>query len=391
MHWIFFSLVVILFLVYAGLLVMYRLGFKKTPVFKPDFKDAVFVTKVSIIIPARNEAANIESCIKSILANNYPENLIEILVVDDHSTDNTAAVAKACSPRVKVISLKEYITAPINSYKKKAIEIAIGQISGNLILCTDADCIVPTNWIRTIVSFYELKKAAFIAMPVMLSSTNSFIENFQLVDFMVLQGITVGAVNNGLHPMCNGANLAYTKEAFEAVNGFEGILNIASGDDMLLMQKITKAFPDKVFYLKTEEVLVTTAALPTLKGFLQQRIRWASKAGFYKNWSLNAVLGIVYFFNLFLLMAPFVSLFYNPIILKVSNGFTLSLIWIWLVMFLFKIIIDSWFFYKVAVFFKRKNLMLFFIIAQPFHIAYTVVAGWLGKFGNYKWKGRSVK
>ncbi len=390
MYWIFISLILFLFLVYAGMLVIYRSGFKKTALFKVHVEEETPTTKVSIIIPARNEAANIERCLQSILANDYPTSLLEIIVVDDHSTDKTAEIAAACSPLVKIIDLSRYISSPINSYKKMAIEIAVKQSTGSLIISTDADCSIPTRWIQTIVSFFNIKNSVFIAMPVSLTSSGSFVEKFQVIDFMVLQGITVGAVNNNLHPMCNGANMAYSKEAFEAVNGFEGVSNIASGDDMLLMQKIAQTFPKQIHYLKSDEVLVTTGALPTVKGFLQQRIRWASKAGFYNNSGLNAVLGIVYFFNLFLFMAPFVALFFNPV-LKVSAVLSINLFQIWMLLLLMKIIIDSWFFYAVATFFKRKNLLPFFIIAQPFHIAYTVIAGWLGRFGQYQWKGRKVK
>ncbi len=390
MYWIFISLIFFLFIVYAGLLVIYRSGFKNTALFKAPVEEVAPTTKVSIIIPARNEATNIERCLQSILANNYLTALLEIIVVDDHSTDRTAEIAAACSPLVKIIDLSLHISSPINSYKKMAIEIAVKQSTGSLIISTDADCLIPPMWIQTIVSFYNIKKSAFIAMPVSLTSSGGFVEKFQVIDFMVLQGITVGAVNNNIHPMCNGANMAYSKEAFEAVNGFEGVSKIASGDDMLLMQKIALAFPKKIHYLKSEEVIVRTAALPTLKGFLQQRIRWASKAGFYKDSGLNAVLGIVYFFNLFLFMAPFVALIFNPV-LKVSSVHSINLFQIWILLLLLKIIIDGWFFYAVATFFKRKSLLPFFIIAQPFHIAYTVIAGWLGRFGQYQWKGRKVK
>ncbi len=389
MHWIFISSFLFLFFVYAVLLIIYRKGFKKTPIFKASGFIPPEI-KVTIIIPARNEAANIQSCLQSILANNYPAHLLEILVVDDHSTDATAEIARTCSPLVKVITLANYISNPINSYKKMAIAIAIADSTGTLIIGTDADCIVPNRWIQTIVSFYKLNNSCFIAMPVILSANKSFIENFQLVDFMVLQGITAGAVNNRIHPMCNGANLAYTKEAYQAVNGFEGVEKIASGDDMLLMQKIAAAFPDRIHYLKSEDVLVSTPAMPTLKSFLQQRIRWASKAGFYKSGSINTVLAIVYFFNLFLFLAPLVSIFYNPHIIDVDE-ISLHLIHFWLGLFILKLMIDTWFMYSIAAFFSSKKLLPFFMAAQPFHIIYTVVAGWLGKFGNYQWKGRQVK
>ena len=98
---------------------------------------------------------------------------------------------------------------------------------------------------------------------------------------MTLQGITGASVYKKFHSMCNGANLAYEKKAFNDAGGFEGIDNIASGDDMLLMHKIQKIYPDRIKYLKSADVVVQTQPQETLKDFMNQRIRWASKADKY--------------------------------------------------------------------------------------------------------------
>src|SRR4030095_15486302 len=95
----------------------------------------------------------------------------------------------------------------------------------------------PATWLKTIASFYEEKDPAFIAAPVVLQNNSSVLQIFQALDFLVLQGITGGSVHKKIHSMCNGANLVYEKKAFVEVGGFSGIDNIASGDDMLLMNK----------------------------------------------------------------------------------------------------------------------------------------------------------
>ncbi|MEI9955738.1 MAG: glycosyltransferase family 2 protein [Ferruginibacter sp.] len=277
----------------------------------------------------------------------------------------------------------------MNSYKKKAIEIAIQQSSGELIITTDADCIAPKNWLQTIATFYQEKKPSFIVMPVAINCSNKFIEIFQALDFMTLQGITGASVHKKFHSMCNGANLAYTKKAFNTVNGFAGIDNIASGDDMLLMHKIFKQDANAVLFLKSKEVIVQTQPVHTIKEFFNQRIRWASKADKYDDKRIFGVLVLVYFFNVLLLALPFAALLKNIQYLMLNAQ--CSRLELWLFLLLIKTIIELIFLYPVANFFGKKKLLWWFPLMQPFHILYTVIAGWLGKFGSYKWKGRSVK
>ncbi len=344
---------------------------------------------ISVIIPARNEEKNIKACLDSIVAQSYPMHSFEVLVVNDHSTDQTAEIVKSYgSQNIKLINLDEHTNEALNSYKKKSIEVGIQQAIGELIVTTDGDCIVPVAWLQTIATFYELHEPAFIAAPVSINCSTRFIEKFQALDFMVLQGITGAAVHKKMHSMCNGANLAYEKAAFEAVNGFKGIDNIASGDDMLLMHKIYKQYPDKVMFLKSTEAIVKTAPVHSIREFFQQRIRWASKADKFGDKSLFPVLLVVYLFNLVILILPIIAIFknYHYSIFNIQY----SIIVVWLLMFFFKTLIELIFLYPVAKFFGKQNMLKIFPLMQPFHILYTIIAGWLGKFGSYEWKGRKV-
>ena len=388
-----FIIILLLFTVYVLLIGYYWLSWIKIPNYKAPIGHPL--TSISIVIPARNEAINIKACLDAIVKQSYPKELFEVLVVDDFSTDETAAIVlQYASQRVKLISLKDFITTDaINAYKKKAIEIAIQQSTGELIVTTDADCMVPKNWLQTIDSFYQNTGASFMAMPVKYNAPKKFTEAFQSLDFMTLQGITGASVYKHLHSMCNGANLAYTKKAFEQVNGFKGIDNIASGDDMLLMHKIYLQNPQKVFFIKSQELIVQTAPMHTIKDFFNQRIRWASKAERYDDKRIFAVLLMVYFFNLLLLLLPLVAIFNNTVISFQLYPFsiTASLMEYWLFLIISKTIIELLFLFPVARFFKQTSLLWLFPIMQPFHIVYTVIAGWLGKFGSYQWKGRKVK
>jgi len=340
--------------------------------------DNSYPGKVSVIIPARNEEKNIQALLNSLQQQNYPHDLTEIIVIDDHSTDNTAAIVKSF-PGVKLITMKN---ESINSYKKKAIETAIGTASGKLIITTDADCITLPGWLKTIVSFKELNDSVFIAAPVAFTNdqgSNKLLYYFQALDFLVLQGITGASISKKALSMCNGANLAYEKKVFYEVNGFSGIDHIASGDDMLLMHKISVQYPDKVHYIKSKEAIVYTHAAKTWKEFINQRIRWASKANKYDDKRIFWVLLFVYIFNL-----TFLCLFIAGFI---NYHYWIYFLFLWVV----KTIIEFPFVYSVASFFNRQSLMKYFFFFQPLHIFYTIAAGWLGQFGNYEWKGRKVK
>ena len=226
----FLLIAILLTVLYVLLIIYYRFAFTAVPSYQ--ITNSQFpTTNISIIIPARNEEHNIENCLQSISQNTYPTDLFEIIVVDDHSKDGTAAVVKKyASQNVKLISLSDHISTKINSYKKKAIEIAVAQATGTLIITTDADCIVPTKWLQTIAAFYEEKNPAFIAAPVAIDCGWSFIQIFQSLDFMTLQGITAAVVNKKQMTMCNGANMAYERAAFYEVGGFAGIDIIAAGN-----------------------------------------------------------------------------------------------------------------------------------------------------------------
>lgn len=393
-----FLLLVLIFGLYSVLILYYWRSWLCIPDQQNPKKEPA--TRITVIIPARNEEGNIGACLQSIMNQAYPAHLFEVLVVDDHSTDGTVGVVHAYTDKnVKLISLKEHLQERINSYKKKAIETAVGQSTGELIVTTDADCLLPENWLRSLAAFYEEKDPVFIAAPVAINCSNRFIEIFQALDFMTLQGITGASVHKKIHSMCNGANLAYTKKAFEEVGGFAGVDSIASGDDMLLMHKIYKRYPERVMYLKSKDAIVQTAPVHSVREFFSQRIRWASKADKYDDKRIFAVLLLVYLVNVILLLLPLFVIFLPERFsvlhyhLYLSEGLfcRVSLVQLWLLLILLKTIIELTFLYPVAKFFGKRTLLWLFPLMQPVHILYTVIAGWLGKFGSYHWKQRKVK
>ena len=383
-------ILLIIFGLYALLILYYWKSWLNITNFKPLTTNYKPQTRISVIIPARNEEEFIGRCLDSVCNQSYPKALFQVLVVDDHSTDNTAAIVNSYADYgIKLIFLKDFEVDELNAYKKKAIEIAIAQSSGELIVTTDADCFAKENWLQTIAAFYEEFDPAFIAAPVSIDCSNKFIEFFQGLDFMTLQGITGASVHKKIHSMCNGANLAYTRKAFDEVDGFSGIDNIASGDDMLLMHKIYKRWPDKVMFLKSKEAIVHTAPVNSVKDFFNQRIRWASKADKYDDKRILVVLLLVYLVNVLLLVLPVIALFNNIQYAIFNVQCSIFGLWLWLL--LLKTLTELIFLYPVARFFGKQSMLLMFPLMQPFHIIYTLIAGWLGKFGSYSWKERKVK
>lgn len=371
----------LLTLAYVFLMIAWIAGWYRQPGYTIP-ENFIPYTPVSIIIPARNEAANIQACIASVLANNYPRELMELIVVDDHSTDDTnTLVNQFPETTVRCISLSDSLPgqSQLNAYKKKAIETGIAQASGRLIVTTDADCMVPANWLLHIVALFEEKQPVMIAGAVDYITDRKLIHIFQSLDFLSMQGITAAVHALQMGNMCNGANLAFSKEAFHAVGGYTGVTHLASGDDYLLMMKMRKAFPDKIAYLKHPDTIVRTTPQPDWSSFMQQRIRWASKSGKYSDNRITAMLSLVYLFNLSLLVC-FILGWHHLLYWQAGS-----------IMLLTKIITEGAFLIPVAVFFRKRKQLVWFPFIQPLHILYVVTAGLLGLVGVYRWKGRKVR
>ena len=307
--------VAILTIMYAVILMAYRFWFGKMQLFQFNQIEALSpgqtTTQFTVIIPARNEAANIKACVDSILNQDYPAAAFEIIVIDDFSEDDTAFIVDALSqqhPQVRLLKLADHCKdGETLAYKKKAIEIAVAEAKGDWILTTDADCIVPKKWLLLYNAYIQEHQPCFVAAPVMFIKTAGILNQFQVLDFLALQGITAAAVGAGKHSMSNGANLGFEKTAFIAVGGYQGVDHIASGDDMFLMHKMKQTLHKPVGYLFHPDAIVLTAAMNTWKSFIMQRIRWASKARYYDDRSITMVLTLVYFFNLSFVLLAFMG------------------------------------------------------------------------------------
>ncbi len=345
----------------------------KTPVFKPSAGD--FKTKVSVIIPCRNEENTIGNCLASILQQGYPTSLIEIIVADDHSEDATAKHTKEILGN-STTTWKYVLVTDKSSNKKKAIEAGIKASTGELIVITDADCTVSKNWLSSIVSLYEEKHYQMICGPVAIINESSICEKYQALEFTGLSILAGAGIFSKYPLLSNAANIAYTRQAFEKVEGFKGIENTPSGDDTLLLFKINKQFPGQIGYLKTTEALVSTAAQPTWSNFIQQRIRWASK-GFRSKNQLNSLISLLVFVTNFLLFVSVIgSLVY----------FSLNLVLMYCI--IAKFTIDFLLLTCGTNFFKKHHLLGYFLASEVITMLYVSWIGLVANFSRYHWKGR---
>ncbi|HMQ49842.1 MAG TPA: glycosyltransferase [Saprospiraceae bacterium] len=340
-------------------------------------------TRISIVIPARNEAENIAACLNAIAAQNYPANLLEVLVIDDHSTDNTAAIAvQANLPQLRVISLADFLSPEEKKQasKKKASSIGVEQASGQLIVCTDADCEMPANWLRYIAACAENQATCFIAAPVLFHQEQNLIERFQSLDFMGMMLVTGAGIQSRRFFLANGANMAYPREVFIHLGAYSDNIQHASGDDVFMIQKVAAVEPGKIRFLKSPHAVVLTKAKPDLHSFVQQRLRWGTKnkgrqVG-YSSW----ILGFVFLYC-WLILGSVLAL---PWLGKAGLYFSAILL-------VAKWLADYRLLKEAARFFGRQDLMRFFWIGALFHLMYIAIIGLLSLvIKEYEWKGRRV-
>jgi cellulose synthase/poly-beta-1,6-N-acetylglucosamine synthase-like glycosyltransferase len=337
-----------------------------------------YQTKVTVLIAARNEENSIRHTIDDLLAQDYPKDLTEIIIVDDHSTDKTADIIRGYDGSgVKLLQLNE--DQPLNSYKKKAIAKAIELSSGDLMVATDADCRMGAEWLSAVVGYYESNDLVMISSPVAYFQERSLFEYMQTLEFAYLIGIGASFIGNKRASTCNGANLAYRKDVFYEVGGFKGIDDLASGDDELLLQKVAQKYPGRIGFLKERKAIVYTHAKHTLASFLSQRRRWASKSTHYKDKRIVALAVAVWLFNLSLLVNAGLG-FYNIYFFK-----------LFLLQFLLKFVFETAYLLPITAFFKRTGLVGLLLLLNPFHIIYFVYIGLMGNTRKYEWKGRIVK
>lgn len=388
--------VITLALFYAVLMLAYWRAWRSLPEAKipPDWQPS---ERVAVIVPARNEAANIGACLRSILAGSYPPNLLEIIVVDDFSEDETVAEVEqvrhsslghsAEVPSLRLLRMADFAqpSGAFFSPKKNAIAQAIAQASGTLIVTTDADCTVPSDWLSHIAAALSEPGRMLLTAPVAIRSARGLLQHFQALDVAGMMGITGAGLHLGWQRMGNGANLAYRKSVFEEVGGYAGNERVASGDDMFLMQKVAACYPEGVFFLKTPAATVLTAAQPTWAALWQQRLRWGSKNAALPEWPVRLALLVVFVFCWCILIFVIVSLCHFDIsTFRHSAGPLLLSLCV-------KAAFDFLLLREMCRWLGRREWLRWFCPSFFLHIVYVAAVGAAGLFfKKYRWKGREM-
>jgi poly-beta-1,6-N-acetyl-D-glucosamine synthase len=331
-------------------------------------------TKVSIIIPVRNEQSAIRNLIQSLLLQNYPTELTEIIIIDDHSTDETLGIISNLRTHgIQIIQLQKNLSG-----KKAALLEGSKLATGELIVTTDADCEPNPEWISTLVSFYVSANSVLIIAPVLFQPLKSIFAKFQALEFLSLQGSSAGAIGINKPIMCNGANLAYSRECLPIVQATYKNSKTASGDDVFTLLAVKKTFPGRTHFIKSEKAVVYTTPSITLQQFLNQRKRWTVKARFYND-PLLIITALSVLSVSFLLSILFVYSCFT------GNWLLFS------ILFLVKNAIDLPFLYQVCSFFKAKKLLWWFPVVQSFYFLYVSFTFVWSLFGGYVWKSRKLR
>jgi glycosyltransferase involved in cell wall biosynthesis len=351
-------------------------GFDKVPDFQ--LEDITPITKFSVIIPFRNEAENLPVVLASISKLKYPKTLFEIILVDDGSEDDS--VEKINNSRLQKFDISVVKNSRLtDSPKKDAITTGINHSKYDWIVTTDADCSLPKYWLDTYDNYIQHHNPKLLIAPVTFTNIESFFERFQLLDILSLQGVTIGSFGINKPFMCNGANLAYKKNVFNAVNGYEGNSHIASGDDVFLLEKILKTDKDAVHYVKSKNIAVSTYPESNFKSLKSQRVRWASKTSSYNNLFSKLTAIVVLFMNAVLVCLPLLC-FSGIVSIKV-------LIYTCFIKFL----IDFLLIFKTARFFDQGQYLPSYFFSCLIYPFFSIYIAFLSLFKGYKWKDRAYR
>jgi 1,2-diacylglycerol 3-beta-glucosyltransferase len=296
-----FALAVILTSLYVVLLLYFILGLLKL---RPGKPQAIMPT-VSVVVAARNEELTIHRCLESLANLDYPTDKLEVILVDDQSTDGTYEIMLRFLARHANFKVLK-VPAQIDHLRGKANAIAVGidHAAGELIFLTDADCVVPRSWVQAIVSAYA-DDTGLVASYTLLESANSF-EGMQSLDWTLLHTLAAGGVGHKKPLSCFGNNLTFRRKAYDDVGGYRNI-PFSVTEDFALFVAITKKTYWRYTYLLSPESLVMSLPCSTLKELFQQKQRWVV-GGLAMKLKGFLLMGLGFTVNALLLVVPFVGL-----------------------------------------------------------------------------------
>lgn len=331
---------------------------------------------ISVVIAIRNESENLKSLIDDFKNQRYAVDKFELILVDDHSSDNSKKILEELKDsldfKMHVLSLDS------EKGKKAAIAKAVEAASYNYIVTTDADCSLGKEWLQSYSLYFSVKNADFLAGPVILKGNNSLFSNLQKFEFSVLSGTTAAFFGLRQPIMCNAANMGFSKKLFNQAKSVSKTDHISSGDDVFLLQEAKKICPQSMYYILNPNVIVESSVKSTLASFLQQRLRWAGKSRYYRDKATIAIAALIGVVNSFLIILL--------CFLLIENQYSQIL----LLFFILKIILDLIFVLKIRSFFHQHMPVLYSFLLSLFYPFYSVGIAVASFFISPEWKGRKI-
>jgi len=256
---------------------------------------------VSVVVPFKNEKDHLPGLLDDLSRQSFPNELLEVIFVDDHSGDSSASILtkmKDSNAGFRYLSLP-----PGVSGKKKALSHGIEYAEYDWIIQVDADCRLGPGFISAHMAFLEKHPSDLVAGIVTIGKgSGSFLESFERLDVLALAGSSAGSFGLGRPMMCSGANLMYRRELHQESRDFDPD-ELASGDDMFLLIGARK-LGKRSCYNIDPEALVLTPAQKSWSGLLRQRMRWGAKSTHYPMPDIKAVAFLVALANLLLALLP---------------------------------------------------------------------------------------
>mgnify|MGYP005991659753 CR=1 FL=1 len=367
----------VVFFIYIITVIAFIIGFDLVK--ESELDETVATNRFTVIIPFRNEAENLPKLLDAIHQLNYPTTLVDFIFVNDASTDKSISIINTLGTNnqhhIRVIENERKSNSP----KKDAITAALKVSTKEWIITTDADCILPINWLNTIDAFIQQNDCNLIVAPVNYISNNRFIHQFQDLDFLSLQATTIAAFGLKTPFLCNGANLIYRKQVFEQVNGFINNNNIASGDDVFLLEKFIKLDKGKVKHLKSRAAIVQTFPVNTINELINQRLRWASKTSNYNLLTGKLIGLIVLLGNGCIAIIPLLILFLK---MKVITALSFTIM---------KLLFDYLLIKKCSDFYQKNIRFSSYLKSSILYPYFTLLIFLKSLVSKYNWKGRSFK
>jgi biofilm PGA synthesis N-glycosyltransferase PgaC len=349
---VFYCLLFLALLLYLLLILAYNKGFENHPIYITIESEETL--KASILIPYRHQDERLQALLKQIITQTNGH--AEIILINDFAL---TPISYEANPAIRSIELKEkspHLNSNKNN-KKEAISLGVDASVNEYIICLDADITLADSWWKTIASFILEKKPHFAAGLHRYLAGDGWLNKFLVLEQDILTASSIAALHLRFPTMCNGANMTFTKTAFQAVHGYNGLYHTNGGDDLFLYHRIYKKFPFATHYIKNLDGAVYSRPPKTFHELIKQRTRWISKTTSYENRSIQIQAGIILLINFLFVCGLFIFPLFPILLLK--------------------LFIDILFIFKIQNFYGFKFLfkeVLVFSILYPIYTLLVLVS-----------------